>query len=170
MKKKGLRTGRVAAGLALLLLIATACAGLGRGREWGGGVDLTALESGPSSVDRARLMSLSSIFYGRISGRRFNSKATYDDPALREFFRSAEAFSDYYADLAEALDSALFESHRPTLVRLRKVEPSGPGRVRLHVHFRGENRLPLRWWSTHLDRVDEWEYFDGRWWIVPGKV
>jgi len=156
--------------LAWLAMTASACVGLGRAGEWGAGADLAALEADSSGVDLSTLLPLSNIFYGRISDRRFNSKATYDDPALREFFRSTEAFSDYYADLSEALDLALFESHRPTAVRLRKVERSGAHRLRLHVHFRGENRLPLRWWSTHLDRVDEGEYGDGRWWIVPGKV
>ena len=40
----------------------------------------------------------------------------------------------------------------------------------LEVRFVGNNDLPLRWWSAALVRHDEWQWRDGRWWIVPGKV
>lgn len=170
MRPRVLRSRGVAGLLLGLALAAAACAGGGRSQTWGEGGRIEGIEAVATMPGFETLLPLSSIFYGRITDRRFNTKATYDDPALREFFRSPESFADYYADLAEAFDSALFQDHRPTSAVLRRIEPAGEGRVRLHVHFEGENRLPLRWWSTSLDRVEEWEHVDGRWWIVPGKV
>lgn len=118
-----------------------------------------------------RLARLAQIFYEHLSHRRVNSIATFHDPALREFFQDEEAFADYYADLVHELSVAHFERNRPTSVSVKEVavEP-GAQRVRILVRFRGENNLPLRWWSTKYLRDDTWHYFDGRWWVVPGKV
>lgn len=131
------------------------------------------LTSEAEAVEEARfdmLMPLSKVFYERTTNRRVNSKATFDDPALREYFRDPAAFADYYANLVEALDRAYFESHKPISVKLQKIERIAPKRVLFEVTFRGRNRKPLRFWSTHVTRTDEWEFSDGRWWIIPGKV
>jgi hypothetical protein len=117
-----------------------------------------------------RLLVLSGIFYDRITVRRFNSKATFDDPALREYFQTPTSFSDYYANFSEALSRASFESHRPTGVRLVRMERKEYNQVDITVVFRGENAKPLRWWTTRIRRTDRWEFLDGRWWIIPGKV
>ncbi len=113
---------------------------------------------------------LAGDFYERISNRRFNSIATYRDPALREFFRTTQAWSDYYANLVQALDDAHFEAIRPTRIQLLGIAPAGPEQVIVRVRFTGENGLPLRWWATRIVREDQWEREDGRWWIVPGKL
>jgi len=112
----------------------------------------------------------SQVFYERINNRRFNSKATYDDPALREFFKSLDAFSDYYASMSEVLERAHFESLRPTAVRLDSMKRVLANRVEVRITFQGENGLPLRWWLTRVQRTDVWEFIGGRWWIIPGKV
>jgi hypothetical protein len=144
------------------------------GGDWGPGASfegfdpLTLNRGGPA--DFGILIDLSEIFYDRITARRFNSKATYDDPALREFFRNEAAFADFYASLAEALDTAHFESQRPTAVRLESMRRTTPNTVVVTVRLKGENGLPLRWWSTFVTREDSWQFADGRWWIVPGKV
>ncbi len=126
-----------------------------------------------------RLPRLAEVFYQRIANRRFNSIATFQDPALREFFVNGDAFADYYADLAQALATARFEANRPLRISLLEFELSEPAdptgasdlvRVLIHVHFEGENARPLRWWSTRLLRVDQWELRGGRWVIAPGKV
>jgi hypothetical protein len=122
------------------------------------------------AADYTILVPLAQLFYERITARRFDSLATFEDPALREFFRSDQAFADYYAAFAEALTEAHFESNRPTAVFLEAMDRTDPGTVRVRVRFRGENALPLRWWSTRLERDDIWDFADGRWWIVPGKV
>lgn len=149
------------------------CAFRGYG-EWGSGArfsgfDPDTLNPG-GSADYTVLIPLSAIFYERITARRFNSLATYEDPALREFFRSEAAFADYYASFAEVLDRAHFESLRPTAVRLDRIERTSRNSVAIEVTFRGENGLPLRWWSTSVTRRDRWEFAGGRWWIIPGKV
>lgn len=131
------------------------------------------MTSEAQEVERARfdmLIPLTRVFYERTTNRRVNSKATFDDPALREYFHDPAAFADYYANLVEALDRAFFESHKPVSVRLDRIERVAPKRVLVEVTFRGRNRKPLRFWSTHVTRTDEWEFSEGRWWIVPGKV
>ena len=124
----------------------------------------------PESIAQGRLPRLADVFYQRIANRRFNSIATFHDPALREFFASGEAFADYYADLAQALDASRFEANRPLSIVLLEFEANDPDRVVIHVHLSGENARPLRWWNAQLWRADQWEFRDGRWLIVPGKL
>lgn len=109
-------------------------------------------------------------FYERLSNRRFNSIATFGDPALREFFESLESFSDYYADLAQDLADANFEANRPDRVTVEKVCFEQPTAARVTVRFVGRNGRPMRFWSTNLVRDDRWEQRDGRWWIIPSKL
>lgn len=163
---------RVGAALMIFSLLC-GCASWSAG-DWGKNAQYEGFN--PDSVNRGGaadftiLVPLSKIFYERVTARRFNSLATYEDPALREFFRSQEAFSDYYAAMAEALVRASFEYNRPTAVRLESMTRVGPNRVDIRVYFRGENAKPLRFWTTHLVRTDRWEFAAGRWWVVPGKV
>ena len=124
----------------------------------------------PEGLAQGRLPKLADVFYQRIANRRFNSIATFHDPALREFFANRESFADYYADLAQALDAARFEANRPLSIELLEFERGSPNQVMIHVHFSGENARPLRWWSSHLLREDQWEFRDGRWLILPGKL
>lgn len=174
--------------LALLALVLVALlAGIGCVRpfrgEWGESTVFSGLDekqaqgfwltSEADAVEKARfdmLVPLSKVFYERTTNRRVNSKATFDDPALREYFHDPAAFADYYANLVEALDRAYFLSHKPISVRLDRIERIAPKRVIVQVTFRGRNRKPLRYWRTDVTRSDEWEFSSGRWWIVPGKV
>jgi hypothetical protein len=168
-------TGRVrlASALVALALLLSGCGLTGYG-QWGGrakyvGFDPDTLNPG-GAADYTVLLPLTAIFYERITARRFNSLATFEDPALREFFKSEAAFADYYAAFAEALERKNFESVRPTAVKLDRIERTGANTVTVHVTYRGENGLPLRWWSTHVSRQDQWEFSGGRWWVIPGKV
>jgi hypothetical protein len=165
---------RARAILALALLFPLALGGCLADRfagDWGSRSRFEGFEPGVTKDPGFdRLMQLSGIFYERITVRRFNSKATFDDPALREYFQTPVSFSDYYANFSEALSTASFESHRPTGVRLQRMVRKEYNQVNVHVVFRGENAKPLRWWMTRLKRVDHWEFIDGRWWIIPGKV
>jgi hypothetical protein len=111
-----------------------------------------------------------SSFYDRLALRRFNSLGTYRDETLREFFRTQAAFSDYYADLAQALADAHFERNRPLSLEVVEMRLSGPGEAEVVARIVGNNGLPLRWWSTQLERVDRWERIQGQWWIVPSKL
>jgi hypothetical protein len=119
---------------------------------------------------RSNLMPLTKVFYGRITSRRFNSRATFEDPSVRQFFPTVAAYSDYYAALADALDQADIENNRPLVVELLSITRNESGSLRIEVRFIGENDLPLRWWSASLTRADEWRWQDDRWWVVPGKV
>ena len=141
--------------------------------EWAIDVDEAKLEAAMQGLPReakSSLRALSKVFYGRITSRRFNSRATFDDPSVRQFFPDVAAYSDYYAALADALDGANIENNRPTVVELLSVDPTPSGSLRLRVRLIGENDLPLRWWSASLVRDDEWRWQDGRWWVIPGKV
>ena len=163
---------RVLAALLACLLVAPACFG-GAG-VWGDGARFVGFDPATrnpgGSADFTVLLPLTAIFYERVTARRFNSLATFEDPALREFFKSEEAFADYYAAFAEALERANFESLRPTSVRLEGIDRTARNQVSVRIRFRGENGLPLRWWSTHVRRDDQWEFTAGRWWIIPGKL
>jgi len=119
----------------------------------------------------SRLSQVADIFYQRLSHRRVNSIATFHDPALREFFHSAEAFADYYADLVENLSREHFRANRPQQIDLLSihVEPAASRAVAV-VNFQGDNSLPLRFWSVDYSRRDVWELSQNRWWIVPGKL
>ncbi len=110
------------------------------------------------------------MFYTRIINRRFNSIATYHDPALRELFGSPEAFADYFAALADALTEAHFEALRPTELSVEQLDAIEPDVALVTVRYRGQNSLDLRWWSVELVQTDRWERTNGRWWIIPGKL
>ena len=137
-----------------------------RGEYEGPGPEITGAR-GPESVE---VQQLARVFYTRILNRRFNSIATFHDPALRELFGSPEAFADYFAALADAFEVASFEGLRPTSLDLEKLEVLEPDVVLVSVRYRGQNSLPLRWWAVDLLRTDRWEHSDGRWWIIPGKL
>jgi hypothetical protein len=154
------RTRALAITLAAVVLVGSGCLRLG----------VPAPRPPPASVAEGRLPRLADVFYQRIANRRFNSIATFHDPALREFFGSPEAFADYYADLAQALNMARFEANRPLRIVLLEYEPNDVDRILIHVHFSGDNARPLRWWDSRLMRADQWERRDDRWIIVPGKL
>ena len=116
------------------------------------------------------LISLSEIFYERIASRRFNSRAAFEDPSMRQFFPTVAAYSDYYAALVDALDRANIRFNRPTEIELLGIEADPDGSIRLSLRFIGRNDLPLRWWNAILLRTDVWRWQEGRWWVVPGKV
>jgi hypothetical protein len=116
------------------------------------------------------LISLSEIFYERISSRRFNSRASFEDPSMRQFFPSVASYSDYYAALVDEMDRANIRFNRPTEIRLLGIEVNPSGSFQLSLRFIGRNDLPLRWWNATLLRTDEWRWQDDRWWVVPGKI
>ena len=135
---------------------------------------VVAVEPVPTEVASApdiSLLQLAEIFYQQLAHRRLNSIATFHDPALREFFRSEEAFADYYADLVQDLGDEHFEANRPQLIDLESFHvEDAVNRAVAVVNFEGENALPLRFWSVNYSRRDIWERIDDRWWIVPGKL
>ncbi len=163
----------VAVGCSLGLVLLMACAGMRATTDWGASLSDRDLESVLASFPpeaRESLMPLSKIFYERMTNRRFNSRATFEDPAMRQFFPSLAAYSDYYAALADALDLAHIRYDRPSRIELLGIEPGSPDSLRLSLRFVGRNDLPLRWWNAVLVRTDEWRWQEGRWWVVPGKV
>lgn len=168
------RNSRVVIGFAVLgLVFEVACASTQHSGIWG--VELTDTERSAVAAalpeEAAReLVPLSEIFYSRITSRRFNSRATFEDPSMRQFFPTIAAYSDYYAALVDALDEAYIEYNRPTRIELLGVEVAASGNLLLKLRFVGRNDLPLRWWRASLVRTDEWSWRDGRWYVVPGKV
>ncbi len=159
--------------VALGLMTSLSGCAAGSGRGWGEVITEAdqsgALAEMPEEA-RVALLPLSEIFYERITSRRFNSRATFEDPSVRQFFPSVAAYSDYYAALVDDLDRAYILYNRPTRVDLVGIERSDSGSLLLSLRFVGKNDLPLRWWNAELERVDEWQWLDGRWYVVPGKV
>ncbi len=110
-----------------------------------------------------------SAFYGRLARRRFDSIETYQDEALRGFFRSESAYADYYADLTGALVEAHFDKNRPVSLEVLELRLEGPGRAQVETRIVGEDGRPLRPGEVHLDRTDRWQRSDGTWRIEPGR-
>jgi len=161
----GRRRSRIRPPLLLLALAgAFACAGRGAVPVPPGG-----------SVTVAPAASLAfylhaNAFYGGLAQRRFNTLETYNDPLLREQFRTENQFFDYYADLAQSLDDADFERARPIDVAIQDFLFESPSLVHVQVRFVGEDDRPLRPNKTSLRRLDRWERVDGRWWLAPEKL
>jgi hypothetical protein len=174
MAKVGRGLAMTLGAVALLVLVSsTGCAGP---RLSGWSDSLSAGErnevlTGLPKEAADSLIPLTKIFYGKISSRRFNSRATFEDPSVRQFFPTVASYSDYYAALVDALDRANIRFNRPTQVRLLgiKADPTA-GSLHLSLRFVGRNDLPLRFWNASLLRTDEWRWQDGRWWVIPGKV
>jgi hypothetical protein len=110
------------------------------------------------------------VFYDRLVQRRFNTLETFNDPVLREPFRTENRFFDYYADLAQNLHDAHFERSRPITVAIQGFVFESSQAVRVQVRFVGEDNRPLRANRVSLIRLDQWERADGRWWVTPGKL
>ena len=166
--------------LVIVLLSLLASCAMNPGRRADHGVARWARDL--SSNERAELeaalpaealrefLPLSEIFYARITSRRFNSRATFEDPSVRQFFPTVAAYSDYYAALVDELDRAHIRFNRPSRVDLLGIEISESGTLSLALRIIGRNDLPLRFWNATLLRTDEWVWREGRWFIVPGKV
>jgi hypothetical protein len=111
-----------------------------------------------------------SAFYARLLKRRFNTLETFNDPLLREHFRTENRFFDYYADLAQSFRAAYFERSRPERVSVQGFIFETPFLVHVQVRFVGADRRPLRPDKIALVRLDRWERVDGRWWVTPEKL
>jgi hypothetical protein len=110
-------------------------------------------------------------FYERLIRRRFNALETFNDPYLREHFRSVDRFFDYYASLATDLDDAHFQKSRPRKVRVQEFVFASPTEARVLVLFTGKDDRPLRGLAdVGLLRLDRWERSEDRWWVTPGKL
>ena len=108
-------------------------------------------------------------FYERLTRRRVNTLATFNDRVLREYFQTEAQYSDYYSALALALTEAHFEKNRALEGEVREFVFDAPGKARVRYRFVGMNGKPLRFWSAALEREDRWERIEGKWWIIPGR-
>lgn len=158
---------------AVLVLVALAGCAAGGAQSWGESVprdeiDL-ALAGLPVEAQKA-FLPLSEVFYAHIASRRFNSRATFEDPSVRQFFPSVAAYSDYYASLVDVLDRGNIRNNEPRRIELLGLSSTANGVLAISLRFVGRNDLPLRWWNARVLRTDEWQWRAGRWWVVPGKV
>jgi hypothetical protein len=127
------------AALAAALMLALGCSA--------SGVHVPAPPGGAVAVGPATALAFhqrAEAFYQRLIRRRFNALETFNDPFLRQHFRSVDRFFDYYANLAEALYDADFEKSRPTAVRVEEFVFESSTRVRVQVRFIGEDDRPMR--------------------------
>ena len=109
-------------------------------------------------------------FYQRLVRRRFNTLETFNDPVLRDTFRSLDLFFDYYADFAQALYNANFEKSRPNVAVILDFTFDSVRKARVLVRFSGEDGRPMRFGTVYLDRTDRWERADDRWWVAPEQL
>jgi len=109
-------------------------------------------------------------FYQRLTRRRFNTLETFNDPVLRDTFRSIDLFFDYYADFAQALSDADFEKSRPGVATILNFAFDSAQRARVLVRFTGKDGRPMRYGTVYLDRVDRWERVGSRWWVTPERL
>jgi len=109
-------------------------------------------------------------FYQRLARRRFNTLETFNDPVLRDTFRSIDLFFDYYADFAQALSDADFEKSRPQEAVVLDFAFDSPTSARVLVRFSGKDGRPMRFGTVYLDRLDRWERADERWWVTPERL
>jgi hypothetical protein len=148
----------------LPVLAALACASAG---------SLPEPEAGSVAVAADTALALhqgTETFYGRLIQRRVNTLETFNDPVLRQYFRSEDVFFDYYADLAESLADAHFERSRPFSVEVQEMIFEDDARARVQVLFRGYDNRPLRPNRVSLVRRDQWLYERESWSITPGKL
>lgn len=151
--------------LALLLLLVFGCSSPPE--------RVPAPEGGSVTVGPAEALAFQTRaerFYQRLIQRRFNALETFNDPFLREHFRSVDRFFDYYASLATAFDEADFEKSRPRAVSVLEFVFESPTTVRVLVTFTGDDDRPLRPTRVLLARFDRWERVDASWWVSPGKL
>jgi len=158
------RALRRAALLALAFALGPACAGGGPPPDVAQGAQVVA---DPAIVE---FQVRAQAFYDRFTNRRVNTLATFQDGLLRGYFRSDQEFTDYYANLAQALVQAHFERNEPLTAEVEEFLVDGPGRARVRFHMVGKNGLPLRFWRTSLAQEDRWERHEGGWRILPGKL
>jgi len=109
-------------------------------------------------------------FYQRLVRRRFNTLETFNDPVLRDTFRSIDLFFDYYADFAQALSIADFEKSRPRTAVVLSFTFDSARSARVLVRFSGKDGRPMRFGTVYLDRMDRWERADDRWWVTPERL
>jgi hypothetical protein len=119
------------------------------------------------SADVADFYTRASEFYKRLEGRRFNSVVSFRDAGLRAYFENEQAFTDYYADVADDLSTAHFERSVPVRTSVDEFLVDGPGRARVQVRIVGEDERPFRFWTSTVRREDRWERRSGQWWIAP---
>jgi hypothetical protein len=156
---------RVLALLALLVAPLASCGGASGPRP-----DVAQGYSAVTDGEVVDFQVRADAFYKRLSKRRVNTIATFQDRVLRDYFQNEAAFSDYYANLAQALVDAHFERNRPLSAEVQEFALEAPGRARVRFRMVGENGLPLRFWRTSIEREDRWERVDGQWWVTPGKL
>ena len=117
-----------------------------------------------------QLPRLAQVFYERMARRRLNSIATYSDPGLREFFRSQEAFSDYYASVASQLRTAQMRHTTPLRVEIDEFRFEHAGAALVDVRIVGKHQRGLRFWEIELERTDTWILERGSWVLRPDKL
>jgi hypothetical protein len=146
------------------LLLGLACASSGALPEPPGGTVAVASDTALA------LHQGTEAFYERLVARRVNTLETFNDPVLRQYFRSEDLFFDYYADLAQSLADAHFEKSRPFAVEVQEMIFEDAARARVQVRFRGWDSRPLRPNRVSLVRRDQWLYEREAWSITPGKL
>ncbi len=109
-------------------------------------------------------------FYQRLVQRRFNTLETFNDPLLRDTFRSIDLFFDYYADFAQDLSEANFQKSRPNDAVVLDFTFDSARRALVLVRFAGKDGRPMRFGTVYLDRIDRWERADDRWWVTPERL
>lgn len=159
------RPARAILPLVALLLVAAAQSGC-----FGGATPAAPATAPVSDEEALRFADRAARFYRTLQGVPLPALITYTDPALREYFASAAAFSDYYSALATAARQATLRDGQAESVRVREFRFEGPDQAVVDVVVIGKHERRLRFWDIALERRDVWRRIDGVWLIVPEKL
>ena len=127
----------------------------------------------PESVTDPEVLAFASRiegFYRALEGVPLDVQMTFEDPALRSFFRSEAGFTDYYASLATQVRKAQFRNTKAIRVEIRDFHFQSSTRARVTVRLVGQHLRILRFWEIDLSRSDTWLLHESRWVLTPEKL
>ena len=106
-------------------------------------------------------------FYRSLELVPLDAQITFEDTELRAHFRDPDAFSDYYASIAEQIRGAHFRNGRANRVEILEFSFESPEQATVQVALVGQHQRALRFWEIQLPRTDTWLLVDGNWLLSP---
>jgi len=144
-----------------IAILAVACAFAGRP------------EPSPPPVDDQSIAFARRIvsFYGTLRGRPLEAFQTFQDAKLRAYFASPEAFSDWYAPVANRVRDSHLRFGTPEEVRIRAFRFVDADTAQVDVVLVGPHERPLRFGPVEVELTDVWRRSeDGIWMLTPDRL
>jgi len=109
-------------------------------------------------------------FYTIFEDTPLDTRATFDNPALRAFFLNEEDFAAFYASLAAGARRSLLRNATPTRIEIDEFRFESENVAVVDVRFIGRHTRRLRFGEVEIARSDTWRRVDGRWILSPDKL